>query len=95
MILLNTACLLQTQPLQAVINIEGNPLTMEVDTGAAVSIISDKTWNSILKLQKLLLQSTTAKLRTYTGHSIVALGELSVKVEYYGQNTSGSTRRWP
>ena len=59
---------------------------MEVDTGAAVSIISDKTRNSIPNLQKLVLHSTSAKLRTYTGEIIQVVGELSVKVECHGQN---------
>ena len=52
----------QSKPLQAVISIEGNPLTMEVDTGAAVSVISDKTRNSIPNLHKLSLQPTSATL---------------------------------
>ena len=76
----------QVRSLQAVINIEGHPLTMEVDTVAAVSTISDKTRNSIPNLQKLMLKSTSAKLHTYTGETIQVLGELSVKVEYHGQN---------
>ena len=76
----------QVKSLQAVINIEGHPLMMEVDTGAAVSIISNKTRNSIPNLRKLVLQSTSAKLRTYTGETIQVVGELSVKVEYHGQN---------
>ena len=33
-----------------------------------------------------MLQSTSAKLRIYTGETIQVVGELSVKVEYYGQN---------
>lgn len=48
----------QYKPLQAVINSERISLTLEGDTGAAVSIISDKTWNIIPNLYKLPLQPT-------------------------------------
>ena len=78
----------QSKPFQVVINIEGNPLTMEVDTGAAVSIISNKTWNSISYFPKLSLQPTPDTLRTYTGETIPVLEELSVQVEYHGQNAT-------
>ena len=60
------------------INIEGSPVTMEVDTGAAVSIISDKTRNNMPNLQKLTLQPSPATLRIYTGEIISVLGEMLV-----------------
>ena len=41
----------QTQPLQADVEIEGHHLKMEIDTGAAVSIISDATRTSLSHLQ--------------------------------------------
>lgn len=54
---------------------------MEIDTGAAVSIISEETykklWNTNDVLE-LLLTSTT--LGTYTGESIGVLGKINVKV---------------
>ena len=67
----------QAKPLQATINVEAHSLKMEVDTGAAVSIISDKTQNSMSNLQKLSLQPTHVKLRTYTGETIHVVEELS------------------
>ena len=78
----------QSKPVQAVINIEGNPVTMEMDTGAAVSIINDKTRNDIPDLQKLTLQPSLATLRTYTGETISVLEELLVKTEHNGQNAT-------
>ena len=78
----------QSKPLQVVINIEGNSLTMEVVTGAAVSIISSKTWNSTPNFCKLSLQPNPDTLRSYTGETITVLGELSVQVEYHGQNAT-------
>ena len=59
---------------------------MEVDTGAVVSIISDK--NNIPDLQKLTLQPSPATLRTYTGETISVLGELLVKTEHNAQNAT-------
>ena len=53
---------------------------MEVNTGAAVSIISDKTRSNSPKLQNLTLQPSSAKLRTYTGETIPVLGELIVEL---------------
>ena len=76
----------QTKPLQAHVEIEGHHLGMEIDTGAAVSIISDKTCTSLPHLKKLPLQPTQVTLRTYTGESIPVLGELSVNVTH--QDTS-------
>ena len=52
----------QSKPLQADVKIEGHPLNMEIDTGAAVSIISDKTCTSLPHLHKLLLQPSQVKL---------------------------------
>ena len=75
----------QSKPFQVEVSVEGNPLTMEVDTGAAVSIISNKTLNSIPNFLKLLLQPTPDTLQTYTGEIILLLGKLSVQVEYQGQ----------
>ena len=78
----------QAKPLQATISIEGDPFTMEVDTGAAVSIISDKTRSNSPNLQNLTLQPNSAKLNTYTGETIPVLGELIVQVEYHSQKAT-------
>ena len=78
----------QSKPVKVVINIEGSPVTMEVDTGAAVSIISDKTRNNMPNLQKLTLQPSPATLRTYTGETISVLGEILVKTKHNGQNAT-------
>ena len=75
-----------TKPLQTDIEIEGHHLSMEIDTGAAVSIISDRTRTSLPYLEKLPLQPTQVTLRTYTGESIPVLGELSVIVTCQGTN---------
>ena len=52
----------QTKPLQTDVEIEGHHLSMEIDTGAAVSIISDRTRTSLPYLEKLPLQPTQVTL---------------------------------
>ena len=46
----------QTKPLQTGIEIEGHHLSMEIDTGAAVSIISDRTRTSLPYLENFPFQ---------------------------------------
>ena len=62
--------------------VEGHKLTMEIDTGAAVSIVSEETVNSSPFLKCLPLQQTDVKLRTYTGQPVSVLGQLLVKVQH-------------
>ena len=71
----------QNQPLQTTLQVEGHPFIMEIDTGAAISIISENTFTNCDLLKCLPLQATQACLRTYTGQCIEGLGEISVKVD--------------
>ena len=56
---------------------------MELDTGASLSIISEKVYKTLPSAPKL--QPTSAQLRTYTGESIKVLGCISVKVCHNSQ----------
>ena len=62
--------------------VEGHKLTMEIDTGAAVSIVSEDTVNSSPFLKCLHLQQTDVGLRTYTGQPVSVLGQPLVKVQH-------------
>ena len=55
-------------------NINGVDVTMEIDTGAAVSVISEKTYKELVTEAELVLQPTNVNLRTYTGERIAVLG---------------------
>ena len=57
-----------TQPYKAVLEVNGRPLEMEIDTGAAVSIISKKTQERLFPSLKVLKPSIS--LRTYTSELI-------------------------
>ena len=58
-------------------------LEMEIDTGAAMSIISQQTYEC--EFSHLPLQKATVKLRAYNGGRIPVLGQITVKVVYEGQ----------
>ena len=64
------------------VNIDGHNVTMQLDTGALVSIIPDTIYNKYLTGQYL----TEAKpLRSYSGNQLDLLGELEVPVKYESQ----------
>ena len=58
-------------------------LVMEVDTGATMFIISSRTFHKLTPRKDALpLKSTLSKLQTYTGESLVILGEVKATIEY-------------
>ena len=61
----------------------GQSVTMEVDTGAALSVISETTRNRIFPKEKL--HSTDLILKTYTDEQLEVLGTLNMKVQYGDQ----------
>lgn len=64
--------------------IEGKPCTMELDTGAALSIISYSTFKRLCP--HLQLQATATRLRTYTGEIIKPKGTCVVRISYKRQS---------
>ena len=69
-----------TNPIKVDILINGRSLPMELDTGAAVSIISDTTRKAIFPTSQL--QTSSVNLKTYTGEPIQVAGELLVNVQH-------------
>lgn len=74
------------RPIRVDCNVNGSPLTMEVDTGAAVSIISETTRKSTFP--SATLHQSSLKLKTYTGERINVLGELHTTVQHRNQSES-------
>ena len=62
------------------LELNGKSMDMEVDTGAAVSLMSQTTQKKLFSHAKL--QKTTMKLQTYTAESLSVLGTLEVQVRY-------------
>ena len=56
---------------------------MEIDTGASVSLISEKTFDQVWTEKELKVSSV--KLRTYTGQTLEVKGYVEVNVEYQNQ----------
>ena len=68
------------KPMLAEFKIQGVCLTMEIDTGAEVTLISQVTFNR--HFPKMTLSPSSARLSTYTGQRISVCGEIKVKVRY-------------
>ena len=66
-------------PLKTTLLVEGHQLTMEIDTGAAVSLVSEETVNSSF-MKNLPLHPIDVRLRTYTGEAVQVLGKVMVRV---------------
>ena len=65
------------------IEINGQVLNMEIDTGAAVSIISKATHQKLFS--EVPIKSASLCLRTYTGEHIPVVGEMVTQVKYGSQ----------
>ena len=72
----------RNKPMLITVAMEGTGIDMEVDTGAAVSILPYKDYKRSFK--HLTLKPSRAKLRTYSGEQITPKGELTVDVEIKG-----------
>lgn len=66
------------------IQVEGKPLNMLIDTGAAVSVVPEHVYDS--HFAHITCQPTRVKLRTYTGEQMVLKGQCEVSVVYKDQN---------
>lgn len=60
--------------------IEEVPITMEIDTGASVSIINEHTFQLLSDRGRVSLKNGHKKLRTYRGEEIPILGTTTVNV---------------
>ena len=63
--------------------LNGKPITMELDTGASISLINHKMWKETLA--SIPLKESKVLLRAYTGHQLPVLGQTMVSVEVDGQ----------
>ncbi len=64
--------------------VNGQPLTMEVDTGAGVSIAPESLMETLQP--PVELQKTNIVLKTYTGQPVPVRGSISVDVDYGEQH---------
>ena len=71
------------KPITVEMTINGEKVIMEVDTGAAVSLMSQVTQERVFP--QAMLHESTIHLRTYTGEPMEVMGELQVIAAYNGQ----------
>ena len=67
-------------PITVALDVNGKKLSMEVDTGAAVSVISEETRAHLFPSMKV--KDTSVILTTYTGEQMAVAGEVTVTVTY-------------
>ena len=68
-----------SQPYQVVLKVN-QPVVMEIDTGAAVTVMSNKSFKSLFP--RITVQETTVRLRTYMAKEMPVLGQRTVNVQY-------------
>ena len=70
-------------PIVVDMELDGKITTLEVDTGATVTVMSEKTFRHLFPSQRL--QRSAVGLKTYTGEPMRIAGEVQVKVLYKDQ----------
>ena len=72
-----------SQPLLGKVTINGIPVQMELDTGAAYSVITLTTYQRIAQQKSVnTLEPSNLKLRSYSGDTIQVYGQVPVVVRY-------------
>ena len=72
----------RVEPLTVNVGMNRRNVSMEVDTGASLTVISEMTMEQIPHLE---ITPVAAKLRTYTGEVITPVGQANVHVKYEDQ----------
>ena len=59
-----------SQPIQVTVKLNGIDATMEVDTGATLSVISEQTYKTLFTTASApRVEASTVQLKTYTGEN--------------------------
>ena len=83
---INTLHSEHTQPLEVSVIVENRSIVMEVDTGAALSLVPEASYKEFWPDKAL--ESSSSKLCSYSGDSIPVLGSLDVSIQYKDQITN-------
>ena len=76
----------RVSPIQVKMRVNSVEMVMELDTGAALSVISERTYQKMWPHGAPDLEPSTVSLHTYTGEQLEVLGSVSVQVEYKDQH---------
>ena len=72
-------------PINVNLLVNEHQVRMELDTGAAISVISEQIYKTVLS-QQPPLQVSNLQLHAYTGEKLTVLGQVSVNVQYGDQS---------
>ena len=72
-----------SKPIELKVEVQGKIIPMELDTGAAMSLLSEETYQKFFS--GISLQQSTVKLKSYSGEDIPVLGQMDVLVKYNQQ----------
>ena len=72
-----------TKPIMLEVVIKNQSVSMKLDTGSAVTLVSEHTFKS--KWPDIPLQVSNVKLRTYSNESLQVLGQIEAKIQYNEQ----------
>ena len=76
----------RSPPILITPKVNGVDLTIELDTGTTLSLISEKTYKEIILAETALyLQASNAQLKTYTREVIKVLGAIEVEITHNEQ----------
>ena len=67
------------------VQINGRTISMELETRASVSVMSEATWNE--KFSQYQIQPSRIQLKTYSGETLQVMGQLQVSVECNDQHS--------
>lgn len=73
-----------TPPIKVPLIINNNLLNMELDTGATITIMSERQFREIFPGAKM--EKSNVLLKTYTGESLPVVGEVVVQVQHNQQS---------
>ena len=77
-------------PIQLQVSLNGANYTMELDTGASRTIISEATYQKLWDENPPNIQKTTVNIQTYTGEKLEVLGKIAVQLVHKGQEGQGT-----
>ena len=78
----------RAEPIHVTMTMDEAEVTMEVDTGASISVMSEHTFRDTWKGNGPQLQTSTVRVKTYSGEALEVLGSIVVDVLYEGQRES-------
>ena len=80
-----------SDPYLVDVYVQDTPMKMELDTGAAVSVINAETLDLVKRTYpELTIAQAESKLKTYTGQDIQVLGVVSLNIRYRQKDVCSS-----